>query len=89
MNRYSSKETMRGYAIACASLINIYDRADMAIQLLNEVEITAADLPRLDLEPYDYQALSDVLKDFSGKPYEILSAHLEKSLREDEARARQ
>lgn len=65
MNRYSSKETMRGYAIACANLINIYDRADMAVQLLHEAEITVDDLPKLDLDSYDYRALADVLKDMA------------------------
>ena len=63
MNRYSSPETMRGYAIACSNLVNIYDRPDWALQLLREAEICSNDLLRLDLEPYDYRTLADILKD--------------------------
>ena len=65
MNHYACKTTMRGYALCCADLINIFDRADLAKKLLQEADISARDIEKMDLEGYDYQALSDVLKDMA------------------------
>ncbi len=85
MNRFTSKEILKGYALACADLIE-RGHADIAVSLLrHEAEIGAEELKTLGLPRYDYQSLSEALRDV-GKPC-ILSAHLEKSIREDEARA--
>jgi len=65
MNRYACKTTMRGYALACADLINNYDRADLAIKMLQEAEITISDIQKMDLDSYDFPALYDVLKDMA------------------------
>lgn len=86
MNRYADKSTMRGYALACANLVNIYDRADMAVALLQEAEIDIHDLPKLDLDSYSYRALYEVLRDMGSFKRCHMSELLEKSIREDEAR---
>jgi hypothetical protein len=63
MNRYACKTTMRGYALACADLINNLDQAEIALKLLREADITVSDIQKMDLDSYDFPALYDVLND--------------------------
>lgn len=87
MNRFTSKEILKGYAMAASDLIE-RGHADIAVSLLTyEAEIGVDDLKDLGLPRYDYQSLSEALRD-AGKPYDILSAHLEGRVRKDEKRAR-
>lgn len=84
MNRFTSKEILKGYAMCCADAIE-RGYSELAVSLLQiEAEIGVDDLKDLGLPRHDYQSLSEALRDV--KPC-ILSAHLQDRIREDEAAA--
>ena len=67
MNRFTDVKIMKGYALACADLIDS-GHAALAVNLLRlQAEIGIKDLNDLGLPRYDYQSIYDALQEAGAR----------------------